>query len=110
MSSFIVSKKARSRQRLLLFLCVGIILLCYFFYHGIQGKRGYHRLVTVEQELKQTRATLEQWQEKNKTLQNRIFLLQDDHLDLDLLEERVRFMLGYTGENEAVIYLPKEED
>ena len=41
--------------------------------------------------------------ETQKSLQNRVKLLNPNSLDADMLEERVRFMLGYSRSDETII-------
>ena len=42
---------------------------------------------------------------KKKRLQNQVTLLSPKSLDIDMLEERVRIMLGYSRPNETIILL-----
>ena len=40
----------------------------------------------------------------NNSIQNRVDLLNPNTLDLDMLEERVRFMMGYSRTDEVVVF------
>ena len=45
--------------------------------------------------------------ESNKFLENKIKYFRRDNLDLDLLDEQARQVLGFANENDIVILLPK---
>ncbi len=47
-------------------------------------------------------------QEENSFLENKINLLRDNNLDLDLLQEQAMSILGYANPDDMVILLPRE--
>lgn len=70
---------------------------------ALQGERGLRGWMDLQAE-KQTRAKqLAALKAQNAELQNHVFRLSDETLDLDFLDERARLVLGLTGKNEQVI-------
>ena len=85
---------------------LGIALLAYFAYHAIQGDRGLFAWMALNQQLKQTHALADAVAAQRAELENRVQRLSSANLDPDLLDERVRAMLNYAGQDEVVIMLP----
>jgi cell division protein FtsB len=85
---------------------LGIALLAYFAYHAIQGDRGLFAWMALNQQLKQTHALADAVVAQRAELENRVQRLSSASLDPDLLDERVRAMLNYAGQDEVVIMLP----
>src|SRR5690606_7759004 len=80
---------------------VGIFV--YFFYHLMHGDRGYFALKGVEDKLETAQTQYEELVEKRMALENRVKMLRPDSIDLDLLDERVRAVLGYVRPQEKII-------
>lgn len=81
-------------------LLMGIVLTFYFCYHLLQGERSYFRLLSLNQSiqaLEKERLALHDAQEK---LDLRVGMLRAGSVNKDLLEERVRFVLGYRHPDE----------
>ena len=84
-------------------------VIFYFGYHALSGKNGLLQMTnwqqevdTLEGEWNATRLERLEWEAKvNK--------MYDDSLDLDLLDEQARHMLGYSHPDEIVIYKEKDE-
>ena len=45
--------------------------------------------------------------EENAFLENKIHFLRSDNLDLDLLDEQARNILGFANEEDIIVMLPK---
>src|ERR1700680_1533414 len=82
---------------------LGISLVCYFAYHLFVGDRGLLAWMELSQELRDGKATLAALALERQTLERRVGLLQPDHLDPDMLDERARATLNLVGPNEIVI-------
>lgn len=94
--------KPRSISRsLVTTLCFGIFL--YFSYHLVHGDRGYFARKGVEQKLVAAEAKLAQKIADRQQLENRVRLMRPESLDLDLLDERARVVLGYMKPEERVL-------
>ncbi|WP_373357067.1 septum formation initiator family protein [Pseudoroseicyclus sp. CXY001] len=80
-----------------------VLLAVYFMFAAVQGDYGLFRRAEVEAEeraLQEQLATLEAEVAKMENLTHR---LSDDYLDLDLLDERARDVLGYIRSDELII-------
>ncbi len=97
--------KPRNRPALgvIIYFALAFSLATYFTFAAVQGDYGLFRRVQIEAEttlLKQEHATLaaELAVMRNKTLR-----LSDEYLDLDLLDEQSRSVLGLVRADEIVI-------
>ncbi len=88
--------------QLLLLLSMTTLML-WSFYHMIFGAGGIEVNRQLKSEIEDTKKELLSIQNEYKILNQRISLLKEDNLDLDLLEERVRFILNYGYENEVIL-------
>ncbi len=84
-----------------------ICLLAYFAFHTLQGEHGLLAWQRLEQELTQAKAKEASLAAARVKLARRVHLLQPEHLDADLLEERARAVLGFGARDDVVILLPK---
>ena len=82
---------------------VGLGVLIYFVYHLIQGNHGWRAWRILEQDLEKSQKELEGLKEKEEELKNKVTLLRSDSLDEDMLDERVRAMLGNAKESEIIV-------
>lgn len=83
----------------------GILFLVgfYFTFAAVQGNNGLFQRIQVEAErdrLTEELARLQQQTERVEILTRR---LSDNYLDLDLLDERVRNVLGYARPDELIL-------
>jgi cell division protein FtsB len=83
------------------FLVIG--LTCYFAYAALQGDTGLVEQVRLAREEAELTARLEDLQAQRARMQNLTTRLSDEFLDLDLLDERARAVLGYARPDEIVI-------
>ena len=82
---------------------LAIFLGCYFAYSAVQGDYGVFRKVKIETELKALHQERGMLQANLAELENLTMRLSDGFLDLDLLDERARDVLGYVRYDEIVI-------
>lgn len=78
-------------------------LFAYFAYHLLHGDRGYFANKGLELKLAAAEAKYEAKLHEREALENRVKLLRPDGLDLDLLDERARVVLGFLKPEERVI-------
>jgi len=78
-------------------------VLFYFAYHAIEGERGWSAWGRLESELAAARAERTTLVAERKALENRVWRLQRDSLDRDLLEEQARRLLNLGRENDLMI-------
>ncbi len=94
--------KTRSLSRsLVTVLCFGLFL--YFGYHLVHGDRGYFARKGLEKKLAAAEQKLAQKTADREQLENRVRLMRPESLDLDLLDERARVVLGYMKADERVL-------
>ena len=78
-------------------------LFVFFFYPLLHGDRGYFAWKGVEQRLADSQARYQQVRDERAALENRVKMLRPDSLDLDLLDERARAVLGFLKPSEVVV-------
>jgi cell division protein FtsB len=98
-----MSRQAPTALGGIIFLFTMFAIGCYFSFAAVQGDYGVFRLVQIKAEI----ATLQEEKAKLETelaaLSNRTHRLSDDFLDIDLLDEQAREVLGYVRADEIVI-------
>ncbi|MDT8344776.1 MAG: septum formation initiator family protein [Thermohalobaculum sp.] len=83
-----------------------ILLLAFalvFLHSGLQGERGLTALHDADREIAALRAELAVLDAETAEFANRVRRLDESALDLDLLDERARAVLGYVRPDEIVI-------
>jgi cell division protein FtsB len=83
---------------------LGACLAGYFVYHAVQGDRGIIAWLKLNQQIKTAQAEFTQTDAQKSELAQRVALLSNSSLDLDMLEERARVMLNFTHPNDLVIF------
>lgn len=87
-----------------------IVALAYFAYHALEGRYGLLALHDLNSDLAELEARAAEAAEKKQALEAKVSALRRDNLDLDLLDERARAVLGYTEADEITIYTPEDEN
>lgn len=87
------------------FLVLGLLVLGsgYFLIAAIVGPYGVFRQAEINAEVDDLRDELAELQLEVARMENLTRRLSDEYLDLDLLDERARDMLGYVRPDEIVI-------
>jgi cell division protein FtsB len=80
-----------------------IALLAVFGHSGLQGEHGLAALREAEELERSLTAELADVSEKRQAMRNLVDRLGEDYLDLELLDERARAVLGYVRREEIVI-------
>lgn len=83
----------------LLFLALG----AYFTFAAVQGDYGLFRRTQIEAEAVELRATRDRLAAELAEISNKTRRMSDEFLDLDLLDEQVRAVLGQIRADEIVI-------
>lgn len=84
-------------------MMLGLFLCAYFMYHSFQGSRSYPTLVSLDKSIKAVQTDLETAVTKRQKLERKVVMMRPGSMNSDLLEERVRVVLGYKSPNEFVI-------
>jgi cell division protein FtsB len=87
----------------LIVFSLALLLGSYFTYSAVQGDYGVFRKVKIEAELKFLHQDHDVLKAELAEIENLTTRLSDDYLDLDLLDERARDVLGYVRHDEIVI-------
>ncbi|MEM8788164.1 MAG: septum formation initiator family protein [Pseudomonadota bacterium] len=83
---------------------VGVIgAICYFSYAAVQGDHGTFRRLQIQAQAQQLDVELAALRAERAVLENRTRRLSSDFLDLDLLDEQARKVLGLARADEIVI-------
>ena len=75
----------------------------YFTFAAVQGDYGLFRRIEVEAESRALQAELDALNAKVARMENLTQRLSDDYLDLDLLDQQARDVLGLVRSDEIVI-------
>ncbi len=102
----IVIREFRRSAHFVLGPVIGIALTGYFVYHLIEGERGLIRWLSLTREIRAENFNLEAVRAQREALDLRVSNLKPDHLDPDLLDERVRAILNLVAPDETVIMQP----
>ncbi|MBJ6373361.1 FtsB family cell division protein [Sedimentitalea arenosa] len=87
----------------LIYFAITFALGAYFTFAAVQGDYGLFRRVEITAETDALRQTLGQLQIEIAALENLTRRLSDEYLDLDLLDEQARSVLGLLRPDELVI-------
>ena len=89
-------------NNILLFVSTSVLSL-YFIYSALNGQYGlFNKFKYQSQELILLNK-LEEIKIQTSTLENKVQRLSDDYLDLDLLDQQARRILGVAKSNEIII-------
>ena len=87
----------------IIYLALAMTAGSYFAIAGVQGDYGLFRRIQVDAEAAELRVERDQLAAEVAELRNRTRRMSDAYLDLDLLDEQVRDVLGYVRPDEVVI-------
>jgi cell division protein FtsB len=87
----------------LIFSTLALGLGAYFTFAAVQGDYGLFRRAEINAEAAQLRGQLDAARAEVSRMENLTRRLSDDFLDLDLLDEQTRRVLGYVRSDEIVI-------
>ena len=99
----IVLHEIKRRAHFVLGPVIGIALTGYFFYNLIVGEHGLIQWLSLTREIRAENANLEAARGQRQTLDLKVSNLRPDHVDPDLLDERVRETLNLVAPNEIVV-------
>lgn len=83
-----------------------LLIVCAVFYllfHAMHGERGLYALVKEQRQLTAVNEELAQTRAERERTELRVSHLRDSNLDLDLLDEQMRRMLGVMKPGEVVM-------
>lgn len=98
-----MNRTARPAFGTLLFFAIAFALGLYFTFAAVQGDFGLFRRAEINAEAQDLRVQLAKVRADVARMENLTKRLSDDYLDLDLLDERARSVLGMVRADEIVI-------
>lgn len=99
----IVLRALRRRAWFIVGPILGIMLTGYFAYHLVEGDRGLNAWLRLNREIRVATANLEGVRAQRAALDLKVSELRPDHVDPDLLDERIRATLNLVSPDEIVI-------
>ena len=85
------------------FFAIILSLGTYFTFASVQGNYGLFRRIQIEAEAHQLDLEREKLAAEVAVLENKTLRLSDEYLDLDLLDQQAREILGLVRSDEVVI-------
>ena len=102
----IVLRAMRRRVGFLLGPALGLALTGYFAYHLVEGDRGFKAWLNLNREIRTATADLEAARAQRAALDLKVSNLRPEHVDPDLLDERIRATLNLVSPDDVVIMQP----
>ena len=84
-------------------LALAVALGLYFAFAAVQGPSGILRRIQVEAETLELAAERDRLKAEVQEMQNLTRRMSDEYLDLDLLDERAREILGLIRADEVIL-------
>ncbi len=98
----------RRRARHVIGPLFGAVAVVYFSYHTLHGERGFLAWLQMKDRVRQAERRLAHLQSEKSYWEARVKLLHPASLNRDMLDERVRLMLGYAEADDVVVLEPDE--
>ncbi len=86
-----------------IFTFLGVCLCMYFTFHAVQGDRGVFRLLVAHSDIETLSAQSDTLIAERADLERKVAMMRPGFVDRDLLEERVRLIIGYKHDDEYAI-------
>ncbi|QQA41222.1 FtsB family cell division protein [Pelagovum pacificum] len=98
-----MTRKTRLPYGAIAYFLVAILLSFYFVFAAVQGDYGVFRRTVVNAEARELEEELAVLSAEVARMENLTKRLSDEYLDLDLVDEQARDMLGLIRADEIVI-------
>jgi cell division protein FtsB len=102
----IVMRALRKRVGLILGPVIGIALTGYFAYNLVEGDRGLKAWFRLNREIRTATADLQATRAQRAALDLKVSDLRPEHIDPDLLDERIRATLSLVSPDDIVVMRP----
>ncbi len=83
---------------------ISFALIFYFSFFAIFGNKGIFTLIALDNQIAKKDIIVQDLENKVKAKEAMVSGMKLDSLDLDLLDEQSRKILGYIGRDELVVY------
>ncbi|MCZ0962078.1 septum formation initiator family protein [Paracoccus benzoatiresistens] len=84
-------------------LALAVALGLYFAFAAVQGPSGILRRIQIESETVELSVQRDKLKSEVQEMQNLTRRMSDEYLDLDLLDEQARKVLGFTRADEVIL-------
>jgi cell division protein FtsB len=88
---------------------LGACVAGYFVYHAVQGDRGIVAWMQLNQQIRVAEEELAKTDAERQEMEQRVALLSNSSLDLDMLEERAQVMLNFAHPDDLVIFFNQQQ-
>lgn len=99
-----VQSRARPAIGSVIYLALCLVLGTYFTFASVQGDFGLFQRVQIDAEARALRVELASLKRELAALENRTRRMSDAYLDVDLLDQQVRDVLGLVRADEVVLH------
>ena len=86
-----------------------VLVMFYLGFHTVSGERGVFALLRESRKLETLKAELAEIKASREALDLKVAKLSDRSLDLDLLDEQARSVLGMAGKDEVILFMDKNQ-
>ena len=83
---------------------ISFALIFYFSFFAMFGNKGVFTLIALDDQISKKDIIVQDLENKVKAKEAVVSGMKLDSLDLDLLDEQSRKILGYMGKDELVVY------
>lgn len=80
-----------------------VCLLSYFVFHSVYGNRGIIAYFKLQAEMENAYSKLARLKSERLMMENKTKLLRPESLDLDMLDEKARAILGVARPEEKIL-------
>lgn len=101
-TAFADSKRSALKRAAAPLFCV--LALFYLGFHAVSGERGVLAYLKESRHLESLKEELASVVAEHEALDKKVKMLSSQSLDLDLLDERARLILGRAGKDEVVVF------
>ena len=96
--SYIVAKCKSSG-----FIVLLMVLCSYFSYFAVKGDRGFLKYMYLQDKVAEAEKVNQSYDQQRQDWEQKVKVLSNSSLDLDLLDERARAVLNVIGNDEFII-------
>jgi cell division protein FtsB len=97
-------KKHHITKRLFITYFTGLMVILYFIFCTVFGQKGLIEYVSLKNKVAGKEEVKKELLSEVQVKKNMVDGMNSNSLDVDLLDEQARRVLGYAGKNEVVIY------
>jgi cell division protein FtsB len=99
------------RRRRLILTALGLysfaaLFIGYFAVNAFTGNHGLRAQLDLDQQMTAMQQELSELKAEHAVWERRVSLLRSDRIDPDMLDERVRAMLGYADPRDLILLTP----